>query len=469
MARRQKLGSADVAWLRMESATNPMTIVGLLVFDRPMRARELKRLIEDRFLVFQRFRQCVTGLDGTPAWEDDPHFDLDAHVHRAALPAPGGQEALQELVSDLMSTPLDFSKPPWQFHLVEDYDGGSALIARLHHCIGDGIALIHVLISLADEYFEGRPVPGYGETAGTEGLIDGLLKPVGKVVTTVGRAAGGLVTGGLGLVRNPGQVLEWTKQGMSVAAATSRILLLSTDSETRFKGEVGVIKRAAWSQPLPLADVKAIGRGAGAKLNDVLLGGLTGALRRYLLAHGEPVEGVEVGTVIPVNLRPMERAFELGNQFGLVFLSLPVGLAEAAERLRAVTQRMDLIKASAEPAVVFAILQAIGSGPEVLHQQVVDIFSSRVSGVVTNVPGPRERLHLGGRAIRRVMFWVPRAGDIGLGVSIISYADEVLVGVGTDARMAPDPEAIVAGFHEELEALRTEFAGAPSPGRRVKR
>lgn len=457
MARRQKLGSADLAWLRMESDTNPMNIVGVLTFDRPLPVEEFRRLLEERLLVFQRFRQRVVGLGSTPTWEDDPHFDLGAHVHPVALPAPGGQAALQELTSELMSTPLDFSGPPWQFHLVEEYEGGSALVARLHHCIGDGIALIHVLISLADEYFEGRPVPAHGEAAGG-GLLGGLLRPVGKAVTTLGRTAGGLLSGGLGLVRNPALALDWTRQGMSLAAATSRVLLLASDSETRFKGEVGLAKRAAWSQPLPLEAMKAIGRGAGAKVNDVLLGALAGALRRYLLAHGEPVEGVEIGTVIPVNLRPLARAFELGNRFGLVFLSLPVGLAEARARLHAVTERMRLIKASAEPAVVFAILQAIGSGPSFLHQQVVDIFSSRVSGVVTNVPGPRERLHLGGRAIRRVMFWVPRAGDIGLGVSIISYADDVLLGIGADALMAPDPEAIVAGFEEEFEALRAEFA-----------
>ena len=116
-----------------------------------------------------------------------------------------------------------------------------------------------------------------------------------------------------------------------------------------------------------------------------------------------------------------------------------------------------MIKSSAEPGVVFGILQAIGAGPEVMHQQVVDILSAKVSAVMTNVPGPPKRLHFLGNPIRRLMFWVPRAGDVGLGVSIISYADEVLFGIATDARMAPDPSAIVEGVHAELDALLDEF------------
>ena len=456
MAARQKLGSADVAWLRMESPTNPMTIVGLLAFDRPMAAEALKDLLRERFLIFERFTQRIADRTGTPTWEDDPHFDVDAHVHRAGLPKPAQKAQLQELVSDLMSAPLDLTKPPWQMHLVEDYDGGAALVVRLHHAYGDGIALIHVLISMADEYFDPARVPRYGVEPSRRG---GLLRPIGRAAGTVGKLAGGLVGGTLGLVQRPGKVLDWTKQGMSVGAAASKIALLPSDTETVFKGEVGVVKRAAWSQPLPLDVVKAVAHAVDGKVNDVLLAALAGGVRRYLAGRGEPTDGVEVGSVIPVNLRPLERAFDLGNQFGIVFFSLPVGVEDATERLAETKRRMDQIKHSAEPAVAFAILQAIGAGPELLHEQVVDVLSAKVSAVVTNVPGPQEELHFGGRAFRRVMFWVPRAGDIGLGVSIISYAGTVLVGVATDAKMAPDPFALVEGFHAEFEALKAEFVG----------
>ncbi len=458
MARRQKLGAADVAWLRMESSVNPMTIVGIIGLEEPMRLADLKRLLEERLLIFERFRQRVVYRGGTPMWETDPHFDLDAHVHRAGLAVPDKKASLEELASELMSTPLDFSKPPWQFHLIERFDGGSALIGRLHHCIGDGIALIHVLLALTDERFDpARATPSYGRERSGERLGDRLLRRAAKAADGLSQAAAAVVAGSLEAVQHPGKAFEWARQGLSVGAAASKIALMASDSETRFKAPASVVKRVAWSAPLPLGDVKAVAHGVGGKLNDVLMAAVAGALRRYLAAHGEPTDGVEIGAVIPVNLRHEERAFDLGNVFGLVFLSLPVGIAEARARLMEVKRRMDRIKSSAEPAVAFGIVQAIGAGPELLHEQVVAVLSSKVSAVVTNVPGPTERLHFYGNEVRRVIFWVPRAGDIGLGVSVMSYAGEVMIGIATDAKMAPDPAALVAAFQDELAALADEF------------
>ncbi|MEM1042067.1 MAG: wax ester/triacylglycerol synthase family O-acyltransferase [Bacteroidota bacterium] len=458
MARRQKLGAADVAWLRMESPVNPMTIVGIIGFEEPMKLEDLKRLVEERLLIFERFRQRVVYKGPTAMWETDPHFDIDAHVHRAGLAEPNSKTSLEELVSELMSTPLDFSKSPWQFHLVESFDGGSALIGRLHHSIGDGIALIHVLLAMADEMFDpARATPAYGRDRTGESLTGRLFRRAGTAIDGLGRAAAGAITTGLGAVQRPGKALEWARQGMSMGAAASKIALMSSDSDTRFKAPATVVKRVAWSVPLPLGAVKAIAHGAGGKLNDVLMAAVTGALRRYLAGHGEPTAGVEIRSAIPVNLRPYERAFDLGNVFGLVFLSLPVGIAGARERLMEIKRQMDIIKSSAEPAVAYGILQTIGAGPALLHEQVVEVLSSKVSAVVTNVPGPRECLHFYGNEIRRIMFWVPRAGDIGLGVSVMSYAGTVMLGIATDAKMAPDPEALVAAFHNEIDALTAEF------------
>lgn len=471
--RTQKLGSADIAWLRMDAPTNPMTIVGLLAFEEPMSVDVMKGLVRERLIIFERFRQKIDQRGDTPRWVTDTDFDLDAHVQRVGLPEPGDKATLEEYVGTLMSERLDLSKPPWQMQLVEDCGGGAVLIVRLHHTIGDGIALVHVLLSMADEHFaefDADAIPSYGHVPEDTSWLEGLLKPVGKTVTGVGRAAGSILGGAFGLAKQPGKALDWAKTSMSVGAAASRIALLPTDTTTRFKGEVGVMKRVAWSGPIPLDDVKAIGEGADAKINDVLLSAVAGGLRRYLIARGEPVKDVEMGSVIPVNLRPLSRAFELGNQFGIVFLSLPVGVAEAADRLAEIHRRMEIIKASAEPAVAFAILQAIGAGPMALHREVTDLLSSKCSAVMTNVPGPRGPLHMRGNPVSTIMFWVPRAGRVGLGVSIISYNGSVRLGVATDARMAPDPQAIVAGLHEEFEALKEEFAEPkPRAGRRKKR
>jgi len=466
----QKLGSADAAWLRMETPVNPMTIVGLLVIEQPLGIDALKALLEERLLIFGRFKQKIR-IGGSPVWVTDQDFDLDAHVHRVGLPPPGDKPTLEAYVGDLMTAPLDLSKPPWQMHLVEDYEGQEVLVVRLHHTIGDGIGLMHVLLSMADEYFvdfDVSRIPSYGSPVRDPSILETLVAPVGKTISSLGKMAGSVLGGTLGLVQRPGKVFDWAKTSMSVGAAASKIALLAADTPTRFKGEAGVIKKVAWSGPIPLEDIKRVCKSTGAKVNDVLLSSVAGGLRRYLEGQQEPVAEVEIGSAIPVNIRSLSRAFELGNQFGLVFLSLPIGIGDAGERLREIQRRMDQIKASAEPAVAFGILQAIGAGPKALHQTVVDILSSKCSAVVTNVPGPTEQIHFLGKPISHVMFWVPRAGEIGLGVSIISYRGTVRLGVATDARMVPDPQAIITGLHAEFDALKAAFDGKSAKAGRRK-
>ena len=142
--RLEPLAPVDNAWLRMEDPTNLMMVTGVLIFDQPLSFERVRATIEHRLLCFERFRQRVVIESGTARWAPDPNFTLSAHIHRIALPAPGDQAALEDLVSDLMSTPLDFTKAPWQYHLIENYGAGCVLLARLHHCIADGLSLIHI-------------------------------------------------------------------------------------------------------------------------------------------------------------------------------------------------------------------------------------------------------------------------------------------------------------------------------------
>lgn len=468
MKKREPLSGVDTAWLRMDHPTNLMTITGVLILEDPIDVDAFRALVEERLLGFTRFRQRVADVNGTPTWELDPHFDIDRHVRRSALPAPATQTELQERVSDLMSVPLDFSKPLWHMEVIEDYRGGSAVIVRLHHCIADGIALVQVLLSLTDEFFD----PAHHELAkpgaSAWNLVPSLFRPV---VKGVGSAASSLVHAGQAVLREgltmalrPRHLLKRAQQGMSVGAALTKLLLMQRDSDTVFKGDLGVAQRAAWSQPIELRAVKQIGKALDAKVNDVLLGAVAGALRHYLQARGEPVQDVALRTLIPVNLRPLEKALTLGNRFGLVFLTLPVGVANREARLMTVKQRMDEIKASAEAVTTLGILQGLGAVPLEVENQVVELFSSKASAVMTNVPGPRTKLHMKGRTLQHIMPWVPRAGKIGLGVSIFSYADDVLLGIACDAGRVPNPEGIIEGFRSEFEQLKRDYAPRETAG-----
>jgi WS/DGAT/MGAT family acyltransferase len=215
----------------------------------------------------------------------------------------------------------------------------------------------------------------------------------------------------------------------------------------------GGAKRVAWASPLPLDEVKTLGRALGASVNDVLLACAAGALRAYLRAMGDPTDGVMIRALVPVNLRPAEQAYRLGNRFGLVFLELPVGVENPVERLYAVRAHMDTLKGSQQPILALGLLAAMGAGPRILQEALLAVLARNASAVMTNVPGPAQPLYLAGSRIDSLMFWVPQAGDIGMGVSILSYGGRVQFGVATDRKLCPDPARIAEGFAEQFEQL----------------
>lgn len=247
--------------------------------------------------------------------------------------------------------------------------------------------------------------------------------------------------------------------------STARLLLLWPDPKTIFKGPLGVPKRAAWSAPIPLQDVKDAGRGLGGTVNDMLLTAMSGALRRYLESRGEPVEGLNFRAVVPVNLRKAGTEEELGNKFGLVFLSLPVGISDPGDRLSDLRRRMDALKGSMEAPVAYGILNAIGAVPKPIQDIVVNMFGAKGTAVMTNVIGPQEQRFLAGAPLEALMFWVPQSGHLGMGVSILSYAGQVWVGVITDETLIPDPEVIITAFHAEFGELQEASRRAAAASR----
>ena len=457
---REAFSSVDTAWLHMDTPTNLAVITGVMSFPEPLDFDRLRMTIEARLLPFARFRQRVQESTlplGLPHWEYDSAFDLNYHLQRIELPEPGDHAALQDLVGRMMGTPLDRARPLWQFLYIDNYADGSALVARLHHCIADGIALMQVLLSMTDE----TPDATYSEpTVEPEEPISTfgrMLWPVMKAAVTINRtvhSAERVFHEGVDTLTHPTRLREAARYGTAGSKALGKLLLIPPDHRTIFKHKCDVAKRAAWSTAIQMEDVKAVGQTMGGTINDILLSAVTGSLRRYLEERSEPVERLDIRAIVPVNLRPSDELDQMGNRFGLVFLSLPIGIKDPIKRLIVLRRRMDTIKNSPEAVVALGILTVIGLTPKQIEKIIISIFGMKGTAVITNVPGPRHTLYLAGQPINSLMFWVPAPGTLSIGVSIISYAGKVILGVNTDASIVPDPERIIELFQVEFEHLK---------------
>jgi diacylglycerol O-acyltransferase / wax synthase len=464
MTTHEAMSKVDTAWLRMERPTNLMMITGVVGLEHAIDIAELKLAVEARFLSFRRFRQRAIELAGQWYWEVDDTFDMKWHIRRAALPSPAGKAELQEYVSNLASSPLDTSKPLWQFHLIENFDGGGALVMRIHHCYADGIALVQVLLSLMDTSAAGshhkpHPPSKLKQAGGT--IFNRLMAPAKHGVEQATEVVEAALGKAFDWMRDPqaaaeslvGMARTGTREATEIAKELVHALTLSDDPPTRLRGPLGVFKRVAWCDPLPLNDVKAVGKALDATVNDVLMACAAGALRAYLIERGEDVDGLTIRATVPVNLRPLEHAKELGNHFGLVLLDLPIGEPNPVARVLAVRESMCELKHSKQAVVSYGILSALGVGPAMLQRPALELLSRKATTVATNVPGPATPLYLCGARIREMMFWVPQTGSIGMGISILSYAGSVHFGLISDSKLVPDPEKIIQRFGSELEKL----------------
>ena len=453
--RREPMSRVDTAWLRMERPTNPMMITGVLMFAEPMSLVQLKKVIQQRFLAYKRFAQKpVEGATGAQ-WVEDEHFDLDWHVRLSGLPGKGSpaaeKKALERFASQLASSPLDPTKPLWQFHLVERYQGGSALVARIHHCYADGIALVQVLLSLTDTSRDSSKASRL-DKAWLKQDAEPVARRVGAVDKYM-KLGGKMLEQGMAMYRDPTLAGLIAKEGGEIARELVTALALPDDPPSLLRGRLGVSKRVAWAEPLDLEEVKAVGRACECTVNDVLMAAAAGALRGYMLERGEALDGITLRATVPVNLRPLEHAKKLGNHFGLVFLELPVGEANPLRRLERVADCMNQLKNSRQAIVAYGLLAALGVAPPPLQELALEMFSRKASAVATNVPGPQQALYMAGCTLRDMMFWVPQTGSIGIGLSILSYRGQVHFGLISDARLIPDPDNVIRRFGAEFDKL----------------
>jgi WS/DGAT/MGAT family acyltransferase len=462
----ERMSRVDTAWLRMDNDVNLMMIVGVWLLTPAITLAALRERIADKLLKYDRFRQKAVVDAMGASWVDDPDFDITQHVVAAQLQRkkgdkPGGErEALQAMCGKLAGAPLDTRRPLWQFHLVEDYEGGSALVARIHHCIGDGIALISVMMSITDGGTDPpkrrRNLAAEDKDPDSDWLSDAVLKPLTDLTVKAIGMYGSGIGKSMEALSHPQSLLggiDIAKSGLQVVQDVAALALLADDSKTLLKGKGSGRKVVAWGEPVPLDVVKAIGKGLNCTINDVLLSCVAGAIGQYLRDKGDDPEGKEIRAMVPVNLRPLDKAWQLGNRFGLAPLVLPIGIENPVERMYAVHRRMAEMKGSYQPLLAFAVLSVSGLFIKPVQDAVLGMFAKKATAVMTNVPGPGQPLKFCGSTLRQTMFWVPASGDIGVGVSILSYGGGVQFGLITDEKLCPHPQQIIDRFEPEFEKL----------------
>ncbi|MGF1466232.1 MAG: wax ester/triacylglycerol synthase family O-acyltransferase [Sandaracinaceae bacterium] len=436
----EPLSTVDYSWLRMERPHNSMMITGIMTFDRTPDRERLKEGLRELADSFPRFR-CRIRDGKAPVWEECEDFDCDEHYDERTLELPADRGVLRRAISDLVSTPLPFDRPLWRFHLLKNpVDGRAVLLSRIHHTMGDGFAMMYVMNTLTDPGPERTrqppPPPRTSHQPSAWARLEHLTRAAAAAFENVRHT--------------PRE--EIVNAAMAVGGDVWRLLALSNQPETRLRRPLGSRKQAAWSAPASVARVKATGKGLGGTINDVLMAAVAGSIGAYLREEGE--NGFDLRTVVPVNLRQNEAEMKrLGNHFGLVFLELPVHVDDPVRRFAITKERMDALKHSPEALLLWQILRVVGAAPAWVEELVIYILGMKSTAVMTNVPGPRERRYLAGEPIQTIMFWVPSSGNVGLGISVFSYAGSVRLGISVDTHLVREPQRILAHFPKELERL----------------
>lgn len=450
----RRLSSLDASFLYLERPNSLLHVGALVRFDAGLTFDAFVADVERRLPLIPRYAQRVVTVPlnlGHPTWEQDQAFDVRNHVRRHVLEIGSDERTLTELAARLFATPLDRSRPLWELHFIEGFAGGTAMLAKTHHCMIDGASGVQLIDLLLD------PTP-------TPRIIgDAALPLPSPVPSPFARTLEGLVAtvrdqfdAGQRLwkaVTNPRSVFDDGRQTVAALTTAARTVLEGAPP-TPFNGPLGLERSLAWAT-LSLNEVKAIRNRLGGTVNDVILTVIAGALRHYLRALDADVDAEELRVAVPVNVRTSKQRDELGNRVSMMVAPLPISILDPVERLRCVAASMDLLKETGQPAQVQRILGLTEIIPPVLQAPLARLQPSQlpVNTICTNVPGPRVIRYVVGHQVRLMAPLVPLGGNIGLGFAIMSYSDQLTIGITADSALVSDPWRVAAAIDESYEEL----------------
>jgi len=459
-----RLSPLDVSFLYLEEPTTPMHVGSVSLFESPRQGFDHERLVEliqERIALVPRYRQRIRWVPGylaNPVWVDDENFDVTYHVRRSALPRPGTDQQLRELVARVQGRRLDRDRPLWEMYLVEGLkDDRFAIITKTHHAMVDGPSAVDIGQVILDVTPEPRALP---PDTWVPARDPSWLELVAGAVTDT--------------MRRPNAMLDTVRTAVSDVRATA------TRTVGAVVGIFAMARTAARSAPqtplnVPIGEQRRYGMAttslddykrirkahspdASITINDVVLAVVAGALRAWLLTRGEPVKpSSTVRAMVPVSIRLPGQAGALGNRISSYFVNLPIGESNAVLRLHQVSYAMRAHKDSGQAVGADLLAGLAGFAPPTMHAlgaQVASSFSQRMfNTVVTNVPGPQFPLYAGGARMLATHPVVPLVKNQAVSIGLTSYAGGVYYGLNADRDGMADVDVLAQCIEDSLAEL----------------
>ena len=449
-----RLSALDASFLDVETASAHIHVGWAAAFDPPDERpapsfEQFRDHIARRLQRAPRYRQRLAGVPlglARPAWVDDDLFDITHHVRPAA---PGN---LDELAGSVLSTPLSRERPLWELWIADRLDDGRiGVVCKAHHCMVDGIAAVELATVLLDMEPDRPPDPPDDWTpSDTPGqarrLVDGLVDTARDQLSLAGSAAG--------LLGSPRKLASGAQRALGALANS----LTPASPLDVLNGPISPY-RALATLARPMDELRAIKRGYGCTINDVVLAASTGGVRRHLERHGE--RPARIKAMVPVNVRGDDAAGEFGNRISFIFVELPCSEPGAQERLRAVTRATERAKTTGEPAGATTVLDLAAAAPSIVQRAMSRLVASprTFNVVVSNIPGPQLPMWMLGCRLREAYPIVPLADRHALAVGFTSVDGGAFFGIYADRDAGPDAELLARDIGDELDELR-DFAPA---------
>ena len=449
-----RMSSMDASFLYLEQPNALLHVACLYTFRRTLDYERLVQHVEDRLHLIPRYTQRAVMVPfnlGQPTWEADPDFEIRAHMPRHHLKGHLDDAALAALAARLFAQPLERSRPLWEMHFIE-YQHGCAVLAKVHHAMVDGASGVQLLDILMDSSPQPMSVP-QPPTARRERKLPSPAMQVLEGVFDTLRTQAGIGLSIAKLLAQPSRALQEARATVE-AVGTLATTLSAAVPPTPFNGPIGKERTMAWTR-FSLNEVKATKNRLGGTVNDVVLAIISGGLRQYLQHRGMKPDRTELKALVPVNVRGEHEHLKLGNRVSMMIAPLPIGIADPIERLRQVSVAMDVLKNSGQAGQMERVIALTDVLPPVLQRPLARFQAAiaPVNTVCTNVPGPRETRYMLGEPVQLMAPLVPLAAGIGLGFAIMSYADQLTIGINADAGRVPDVWRLGDALRESFEAL----------------